>query len=38
MSFEDFKSKDSVVLVYTGEGKEKTSASIGLMARALGAG
>ena len=38
MSFEDFKSKDSVVLVYTGEGKGKTSASIGLMARALGAG
>jgi cob(I)alamin adenosyltransferase len=37
MSFEDFKSKDSVVLVYTGEGKGKTSASIGLMARALGA-
>lgn len=37
MSFEDFKSKDSVVVVYTGEGKGKTSASIGLMARALGA-
>lgn len=38
MSFEDFKTKSSVVLVYTGEGKGKTSASIGLMARALGAG
>ncbi len=36
MAFEDFKTKDSVVIVYTGEGKGKTSASIGLMARALG--
>jgi cob(I)alamin adenosyltransferase len=36
MAFEDFKTKDSVVLVYTGEGKGKTSAAIGLMARALG--
>jgi len=36
MSFEDFKTKDAVVLVYTGEGKGKTSASVGLMARALG--
>ncbi len=34
--FEDFKEKSSVVIVYTGEGKGKTSASIGLMARALG--
>ena len=33
---EDFKTKDSVVLVYTGEGKGKTSASLGLMIRALG--
>jgi cob(I)alamin adenosyltransferase len=38
MAFEDFKTKDSVVVVYTGEGKGKTSASIGLMARALGTG
>lgn len=38
MSFEDFKQKDSVVIVYTGEGKGKTSASLGLMVRALGAG
>lgn len=36
--FEDFKEKQSVVVVYTGEGKGKTSASIGLMARALGTG
>lgn len=35
--FEDYKTKDSVVVVYTGEGKGKTSASLGLMARALGA-
>ncbi len=38
MAFEDYKTKDSVVLVYTGEGKGKTSASVGLMARALGNG
>jgi cob(I)alamin adenosyltransferase len=37
-AFEDFKQKDSVVIVYTGEGKGKTSASMGLMARALGTG
>jgi cob(I)alamin adenosyltransferase len=36
MSFEDFKTKESVVIVYTGEGKGKTSAGIGLVARALG--
>ncbi len=36
MAFEDYKSKQSVTIVYTGEGKGKTSASIGLMARALG--
>src|SRR6266567_2493169 len=36
MTFEDFKTKDSVVVVYTGEGKGKTSASLGLMTRALG--
>ena len=36
MSFEDFSKKDSVIVVYTGEGKGKTSASLGLMARALG--
>lgn len=36
MAFEDFKTKESVVVVYTGEGKGKTSASLGLLARALG--
>jgi len=36
MTFEDYKSKQSVVLVYTGEGKGKTSASLGLMTRSLG--
>jgi cob(I)alamin adenosyltransferase len=38
MAFEDYKQKDSVVLVYTGEGKGKTSASLGLLARSLGTG
>ncbi len=36
MVFEDYKQKSSVVIVYTGEGKGKTSAAVGLMARALG--
>lgn len=36
MAFEDFKSKDSVVIVYTGDSKGKTTASLGLMVRALG--
>jgi len=30
--------KKSIILVYTGDGKGKTSAAIGLLARALGAG
>jgi cob(I)alamin adenosyltransferase len=38
MAFEDYKTKDSVVVVYTGEGKGKTSASVGLLARSLGSG
>ncbi len=38
MAFEDYTQKDSVVIVYTGDGKGKTSASLGLMVRALGAG
>jgi cob(I)alamin adenosyltransferase len=38
MAFEDYKTKESVVVVYTGEGKGKTSASVGLMARSLGRG
>jgi cob(I)alamin adenosyltransferase len=36
MGFEDYKTKESVVIVYTGEGKGKTSAGLGLVARALG--
>ena len=36
MAFEDFKTKTSVTVVYTGDGKGKTSASLGLMVRALG--
>lgn len=36
MAFEDYQTKDSVVIVYTGEGKGKTSAALGLMVRALG--
>ncbi|CAN5665340.1 cob(I)yrinic acid a,c-diamide adenosyltransferase [soil metagenome] len=36
MAFEDFKTKQSVIVVYTGDGKGKTSASLGLMVRALG--
>lgn len=36
MAFEDYKTKDSVVVVYTGDSKGKTSASLGLMTRALG--
>lgn len=36
MTFESYKTKKSVVIVYTGEGKGKTSAALGLMVRALG--
>jgi cob(I)alamin adenosyltransferase len=36
MSFEDFTTKESVIIVYTGENKGKTSAAVGLLARALG--
>lgn len=36
MLSKDYKSKDSVVIVYTGDGKGKTTASLGLLARALG--
>lgn len=36
MAFEDFKTKQSVVIVYTGDSKGKTSAGLGLMIRALG--
>lgn len=38
MSFEDYSKKDAVVVVYTGEGKGKTSAGLGLLARSLGRG
>jgi cob(I)alamin adenosyltransferase len=36
LAFEDFETKESVVVVYTGEGKGKTSAGLGLLGRALG--
>ncbi len=36
MAYEDFKTKESVVLVYTGDSKGKTSAGLGLLVRALG--
>ena len=36
MAFEDYQQKDSVVIVYSGEGKGKTSAGLGLVTRALG--
>lgn len=36
MLAKDYKSKRSVVIVYTGEGKGKTTASLGLLVRALG--
>ncbi|RWZ79124.1 MAG: cob(I)yrinic acid a,c-diamide adenosyltransferase [Candidatus Chaera renei] len=38
MAFEDYRQKPSVVVVYTGAGKGKTSAGLGLMCRALGTG
>jgi len=36
MSFEDYKTKSSVVIAYSGDGKGKTSAALGLMTRSLG--
>jgi cob(I)alamin adenosyltransferase len=36
MAFEDYQTKESVVIVYSGDSKGKTSASLGLMTRALG--
>jgi cob(I)alamin adenosyltransferase len=36
MPFEDFETKESVVIVYTGDSKGKTTASLGLLVRALG--
>ncbi len=37
MNLENFKSKKSVVIVFSGDGKGKTSAALGLVIRALGA-
>jgi len=37
MAFENYKQKETVVVVYTGDGKGKTSAALGLMVRSLGA-
>jgi cob(I)alamin adenosyltransferase len=34
--FEEYKTKESVVVVFSGEGKGKTSAGLGLLIRALG--
>lgn len=36
MSLKDYKQKDAVVIVYTGDGKGKTSAALGLTVRGLG--
>jgi len=36
MALEGYKTKESVVIVYTGDSKGKTSASLGLLVRALG--
>lgn len=36
MSLRDYKQKEAVVIVYTGEGKGKTSAALGLTMRGLG--
>ena len=36
MALEGYKTKKSVVVVYTGEGKGKTTAALGLMCRTLG--
>ena len=36
MAFENYQTKPSVIIVYTGEGKGKTSAALGLMVRSLG--
>lgn len=36
MAFEDYTTKPSVTIVYTGEGKGKTSAALGLIGRGLG--
>ena len=38
MAFDEYQKKDNVTIVFTGEGKGKTSAGLGLLTRALGAG
>lgn len=38
MAFENFKQKDGIIVVYTGDGKGKTSAGLGMVIRALGSG
>ena len=38
MAFDDYKQTDSVIVVYTGDNKGKTTAGLGLMVRALGTG
>ncbi len=38
MVFENYKHTDSVIVVFTGENKGKTTAGLGLMVRALGTG
>lgn len=38
MPFENFNQKESVIVVYTGDSKGKTTAGLGLMVRALGSG
>lgn len=38
MAFEEYSTKSSVTIVYTGQGKGKTSAALGLMGRGLGTG
>ena len=38
MEVDGLRKKDSIIVVFTGEGKGKTSAGVGLLVRALGAG
>ena len=38
MALEDYQTKESVVVVFTGDGKGKTSAGLGLLVRSLGHG
>lgn len=38
MAFENYKQKEGISIVFTGDGKGKTSAALGTLVRALGAG